>query len=65
LNGRAKAKTKVSFSKTTKLKRLAAMLPVDLYDWLKEKAEREHKSLSFLLTELLTEAKQKEGIKVG
>jgi hypothetical protein len=56
---------KKSLSPKLQLKRLAAMLPVDLYDWLKEKAEREHKSLSFLLTELLTEAKQKEEIKAG
>jgi len=51
---------KKSLSPKLQLKRIIAMLPVELHDWLKEKAKRENKSLSYVLTELLTEIRERE-----
>ena len=46
---------KKSLSPKLQLKRVGVHLPVEIADWLYKKAEEEHKSLSYLLTELLEE----------
>lgn len=42
------------------LRRIGALLPADIVDWLYEKAEREGKSLSLLLTEILSSYRSKQ-----
>ncbi len=49
---------KRALSPKLQLKRMTINLPVELADWLKAKAQKEKKSISFLLTELLEEIKE-------
>lgn len=51
---------KRALSPKLQLKRMTINLPVELADWLKEKAQTERKSISLLLTELLEKAKEEE-----
>jgi len=51
---------KKSLSPKLQLKRVGVHLPVEVADWLYKKSEKEHKSLSYVLTEMLQEAMQKE-----
>ena len=46
---------KKSLSPKLQLKRVGIHLPVEIADWLYKKSEQEHKSLSYLLTEILKE----------
>ncbi len=54
---------KRALSPKLQLKRLGVMLPTELFEWLKTKAEKEKKSLSFLLTEILMQIKEQKRTK--
>ena len=49
-----------AMSPKLQLRRIGAHIPVELGDWLFSKAEREGKSISLLLTEILETARQKD-----
>ena len=51
---------KKSLSPKLQLKRVGVHLPVEVANWLYKKAEQEHKSLSYLLTEILQEKMREE-----
>lgn len=49
-----------AISPKMQLRKVGALLPADIADWLYEKAEREGKSLSLLLTEILSSYRSKQ-----
>jgi hypothetical protein len=54
---------KRTLSPKLQLKRLGVMIPTEVFEWLKVKSERERKSLSLLLTEILMQVKEEDSKK--
>ncbi len=52
---------KKTLSPRTVPEKTTIRLPRELYLWVKEKAEKENKSISLVITEILQEAKEREG----